>query len=123
MKWTRRMAARRGGMAGGNIRQARFEMIVVTGTIVARPGMAAEVLALSLEHVRRSRAEPGCLSHDVFVDPENPLRMFFFERWADEPALRAHFEVPASREFVRALKDLLAETTGTQIVRTEPIFR
>ena len=98
-------------------------MIVVTGTIVARPDTVAEVLALSLQHVHRSRAEPGCLSHDVFVDPENPLRMFFFERWADEPALRAHFEVPASRQFVRALKDLLAETTGAQIFRTEPVAR
>ena len=35
-------------------------MIIVTGSIVARAGSVDELLALSLEHVRRSRTEPGC---------------------------------------------------------------
>jgi quinol monooxygenase YgiN len=65
-----------------------------------------EVRRLSLEHVHRSRKEPGCISHAVHVDCENPLRLVFFEQWADRAALLAHFAVPASRDFVRALQPL-----------------
>lgn len=98
-------------------------MILVTGAILARPESYDEVLRLSLEHVARSRAEPGCISHAVHVDCENALRLFFFEQWRDEDALRAHFAVPASRQFVRALRELIDETTGTQIYHAEPIAR
>jgi quinol monooxygenase YgiN len=76
--------------------------VVVTGSICSRPDRIDELLALSLEHVRRSRKEPGCLAHAVHRDVENPLRLVFVEEWADRDALRAHFAVPASRAFVKA---------------------
>jgi quinol monooxygenase YgiN len=98
-------------------------MIIVTGTILARQDSFAQVLKLSREHVERSRKEDGCISHDVHVDTENPLRLFFFERWRDEGALRAHFAVPASREFVKGLRGLIVETSGTEIWRAEKIER
>lgn len=98
-------------------------MILVTGSVLARPETFEEVLRLSLEHVERSRLEDGCVSHDVHVDCQNPLRLFFFEQWRDEPALRAHFAVPESRAFVKALRTLEVETTGTHIFRAEPIPR
>src|SRR5215467_16152438 len=83
-------------------------MIVVTGSVTARTDSFDEVRRLSLEHVRRSRSEPGCISHSVHVDCENPLRLVFIEQWADRAALAAHFAVPASRNFVRALGPLAA---------------
>jgi quinol monooxygenase YgiN len=81
-------------------------MIVVTGSVTAREDSFAEVRQLSLEHVHRSRKEAGCISHAVHVDCENPLRLVFIEQWADRAALSAHFAVPASRDFVRALRPL-----------------
>ena len=65
-------------------------MIVVTGSVTARADSFDEVRKLSLEHVHRSRTEPGCISHAVHVDCENPLRLVFFEQWADRAALLAH---------------------------------
>jgi quinol monooxygenase YgiN len=47
--------------------------------------------------MRVSRAEPGCISHAVHIDCENPLRFVFVEQWAGKQALMAHFQVPASR--------------------------
>ena len=76
--------------------------VVVTGSILSHPERIDELLALSLEHVRRSRTEPGCLSHAVHRDVEDPLRLVFVEEWADRAALLAHFAVPASRAFVKA---------------------
>ena len=76
--------------------------VVVTGSIQAQPAHVDELLRLSLEHVRRSRTEPGCISHAVHRDVEDPLRLVFVEEWADRAALLAHFAVPASRAFVKA---------------------
>ncbi len=66
-------------------------MIVVTGSVTARQDSFNEVRRLSLEHVHRSRAEPGCISHAVHVDCENPLRLVFIEQWADRAALAGAF--------------------------------
>ena len=90
-------------------------MIVVTGSVTARADSFDEVRKLSLEHVRRSRTEPGCISHAVHVDCENPLRLVFFEQWADRAALLAHFAVPASRDFVRALQSLADQAAAIEL--------
>lgn len=95
-------------------------MIVVTGSIVATPGTVDELLALSLAHVRRSRSEPGCLSHAVHRDAENPLRLVFVETWTDRPALLAHFAVPESRGFVDAATALASEPPAIAIYDAEP---
>src|SRR3954466_4922004 len=90
-------------------------MIVVTGSVEARHDTFDEVLKLSLEHVHRSRREPGCISHAVHVDCENPLRLMFIEQWSDRAALLAHFAVPASRDFVRALQPLAASASTLEL--------
>src|SRR3954463_1598157 len=90
-------------------------MIVVTGSVTARKDSFDEVCRLSLEHVHRSRTEPGCISHAVHVDCEDPLKLVFFEQWADRAALLAHFAVPASRDFVRSLQTLAAAATTIEL--------
>ena len=94
-------------------------MIIVTGTVTARRETLAALRELSLEHVRRSRAEPGCLLHSVHHDVEDPLRLVFIEHWQDRAALDAHFRVPASTEFVTALTELAAEPPTMQIYEAE----
>jgi quinol monooxygenase YgiN len=94
-------------------------MIVVTGSVTTRQDSFDEVRKLSLEHVHRSRTEPGCLSHAVHVDCANPLRLVFIEQWADRAALVAHFAVPASRNFVRALQPLAGSAPSIEIYDAE----
>jgi quinol monooxygenase YgiN len=91
------------------------QMIVVTGSVTARQDSFDEVRRLSLEHVDRSRGGPGCVSHAVHVDCENPLRLVFFEQWADRATLLAHFAVPASRDFVKSLQSLAAAATTIEL--------
>jgi quinol monooxygenase YgiN len=109
------------GMRAGAQRGQR--MILVTGSIIARADAFDDVLRSCLEHVERSRKEPGCISHDVHVDCQNPMKLFFFEQWADEAALRTHFAVEGSKAFVRSLKGRIVETSGTKIYRAEAIPR
>jgi quinol monooxygenase YgiN len=98
----------------------KVDMILVLGAVVARPDAIEEALRHSLEHVRRSRAEPGCLSHAVHRDAENPLRLVFVERWESREALVTHFAVPASNEFVRAVRRLSSEPPTIEIYDAAP---
>jgi quinol monooxygenase YgiN len=84
-------------------------MIIVTGAVKSKPGALQEVLRLSLEHVRRSRLEPGCLLHSVHQDVEDANRVVFVEHWADRDALMTHFGVAESRAFAKALNALAIE--------------
>jgi quinol monooxygenase YgiN len=85
-------------------------VIIVTGSITAQDEHVEEVERRSLEHVRRSRGEPGCLLHSVFV-----------EHWADADALRTHFAVPASGEFVVAAAALASEPPVISVFTAEPM--
>jgi quinol monooxygenase YgiN len=96
-------------------------MLIVTGSILARQDSFEELRALSLQHVHRSRREPGCLSHAVHVDCENPLRLVFIEEWEGREALLAHFAVPESRGFVKSARALAAEATPIAIFEAQKI--
>jgi quinol monooxygenase YgiN len=96
-------------------------MIIVTGTVLARDGYFDDVLSLALAHVKRSRREPGCISHAVYRDLDEPLRLQFVERWADMAALKTHFAVPASGETVRAMAALCAEKPTMQIYEASEV--
>lgn len=98
-------------------------MIIVTGTVLAKPGEFDAVLKIATEHVLRSRGEPGCISHAVFRDTEEPLRLQFVERWEDMAALQVHFAVPASGEMVRALAALCSEPPTMQIYEASEVVR
>ena len=84
-------------------------MILVIGSLTAQAGRYEEALALSQEHVARSRAEPGCVAHAVHRDTENPNRLVFVEEWLDQASLQQHFKVPASRAFAKALGELASQ--------------
>jgi len=90
-------------------------MIIVLGSFIAAPGHLEEALALSQEHVERSRAEPGCLAHAVHRDVEHAQRLVFVEQWRDMAALQQHFRVPASRAFAKALATMAAEPPSMQL--------
>lgn len=96
-------------------------MIIVTGSVTATPAALPEVLRLAVEHVHRSRLEPGCLLHSVHQDVENPNRVVFLEHWLDRDALRVHFGVAESREFAKALRALASEASTLEIYEAEHV--
>lgn len=96
-------------------------MLIVTGSVRARPDTIERVLALSLEHVRRSRQEPGCLLHSVHRDAEDPMRLVFLEHWVDADALREHFQVSASGVFVTEVAALADGSPEMAIYDARPL--
>jgi quinol monooxygenase YgiN len=95
-------------------------MIVVLGSIVAKPDTFDALKRLGLEHVHRSRTEPGCVSHAVHVDTENPMKLVFVEKWKDAAALATHFKVKASIDFVTKGREMGAEAPTIEIYEALP---
>lgn len=90
-------------------------LIIVTGDIVANAGQFDALFAETRAHSARSRAEPGCLSHDCFQDPDNPDRIVFVERWRDEAALQAHFATPGIAQLLAAIGEHADERGNIQV--------
>ena len=94
-------------------------MIIVWGRAEAQPEHLQEVVRLGLEHVQRSRKEPGCLLHSAQHDVENANAVVFYEEWRDMEALQAHFKVPESGQFLAALAPLLEREPEMKIFEAE----
>jgi quinol monooxygenase YgiN len=95
-------------------------MIVVIGKVTVRPDAVDRALEVSLEHVHRSRTEPGCLLHSVHRDVEDPNTLVFLEQWEDDAALQAHFAVPESLAFVTALSEVAAKPPSMDLYEASP---
>jgi quinol monooxygenase YgiN len=80
-------------------------MIIVTGSVTAKPGSFEALLEASLAHVHRSRTEDGCISHAVRIDSEDPMKLVFFEEWRDMAALQAHLVTPGIADLLAAFKE------------------
>lgn len=96
-------------------------MIIIIGSVMTNTSNRAEIEQLCVEHCRRSRAEPGCLAHNVHADCEDPNRLVFLELWADTGAVKAHFSVPASSAFVQRITQLSDVEPTIQIYRADEV--
>ncbi|MHA6333583.1 putative quinol monooxygenase [Qipengyuania sp. CAU 1752] len=96
-------------------------MIIITGSVTVQAEKREDALALGCEHSARSRGEAGCLAHNCHVDAEDPLRLHFFEKWADAAAVKAHFAVPESRQFMQQMGAFAKAAPDLQIYRAETV--
>ena len=96
-------------------------MIVITGDVRVAAEDLDQALRVSLEHVHRSREEPGCVSHAVHQDAEDPTHLVFFEEWSDIDSVRAHFAVPASLEFVEQISVLATEPPRLRVLEADEV--
>ncbi|AGH42479.1 hypothetical protein C427_0369 [Paraglaciecola psychrophila 170] len=62
-------------------------MIIITGDLLIKDGSMQQAMQACQKHVAHSRTEPGCISHCVYQDPENGLRLFFMNNGKTKLAL------------------------------------
>ncbi|AMO72296.1 putative quinol monooxygenase [Sphingorhabdus sp. M41] len=96
-------------------------MIIITASFISPSAKRADIITLCSEHSARSRAEPGCISHHIHADCDDPGRLFFHEEWQDEAAVAAHFAVPESGDFVKRLAVLVGERPEINLYRAEAV--
>ena len=96
-------------------------MYVVTVDFTVAPGQADAFLAAIVANARTSReVEPGCRQFDVCVDPDDPLQVFLYERYADEEAFAAHKASAHFRRFDALAKDWVLDKVVRIYARRDP---
>jgi quinol monooxygenase YgiN len=96
-------------------------MMIITGDLLIKEGYMQQALQASQKHVAHSRTESGCISHSVYQDPENTSRLFFYEQWADQASIDAHFALPSSQAFVAQVRTLVSVPPNLHIFNAEQI--
>jgi quinol monooxygenase YgiN len=96
-------------------------LIIVLGSVIVEEAKVSEALEQSKMHVARSRAEPGCISHAVYQDPEVKGKLVFVEKWQDQESLAQHFQVPASGEFVKSVSEYAVEPPSMSVFMAERV--
>lgn len=98
-------------------------MIVITGSVTAKPGAFELLKSEGLAHSARSRVEDGCLSHRCYIDADAPERLFFYEEWRDMAAVEAHFRHDDTGRIMAAIREHAAASEGPTLLEASPVRR
>jgi len=74
-------------------------MLVIAGHVKIDPAARDAGVAASVEMMRDTRAESGCISYTFSEDLEEPGTFRIFEEWESQEALDAHFASPHMAKF------------------------
>ena len=79
-------------------------MIIIQGHAQFGEGEIDRIRRDIVDMVDASRAEPGCLYYAIAIDALDPSRLHVAGRWADETALRKHYESGHIHAFLEAIE-------------------
>jgi quinol monooxygenase YgiN len=82
--------------------------------LTAKAGRRAELLRVLTNYAGTLDGEPGTLMFAVAADPNAEEDVFIWEEFADDAALRAHFEHDFFKALQWELADLLVEPAGAR---------
>ncbi len=68
------------------------DSVQIVAHIVAREGEETRVLAELEKLIEPTRAEPGCLKYELFVNKENPADFVFVEEYESDAAFQSHMD-------------------------------
>jgi quinol monooxygenase YgiN len=71
--------------------------VIVQGVFVVDPEERERFIEESIEGMRASRAESGCLEYVLAADPLDTVRVVLSERWESMELLQQHLKGSASR--------------------------
>ena len=83
--------------------------VTVIARIKAKADRAQRVKEELLKLLAPTRAENGCINFDMHQGATDHAQFLFHENWSSEAALKAHFETPHIKNWLRQAESLLAE--------------
>jgi quinol monooxygenase YgiN len=83
--------------------------VTVIARIKAKTGEVQRVKEELLKLLAPTRAENGCINFDMHQGAADHSQFLFHENWTSEAALKAHFETPHIKNWLRQAEGLLAE--------------
>jgi quinol monooxygenase YgiN len=84
-------------------------LLTIVARIKAKPGMEERTRQDLLGVLAPTRAESGCITFDLLIDPKDPTVFVLYENWKDQAALDAHFQQPYVKQVLKAYEETLAE--------------
>jgi len=100
-------------------------VILISAVMDIDPAHAERIILEARPLIEASQAEPGCLAYSWALDPLVPGRVHVFEKWTDEAALAAHFELPNYTEMRTQLRSAGPITSSSRKYRVdhdEPVY-
>jgi quinol monooxygenase YgiN len=73
-----------------------------------KPESVEDFMARLAQNAKGARAEPGCKTFDVSVDPNDRTSVMLYEVYADERAFEAHQQTAHFRKYLAEAVPLLA---------------
>lgn len=89
----------------------------IIATITAKPGSEPLVAQALRSLLEPTRAEPGCLSYELFRSSDDPAVFVFVEQWREQADLTAHQQTPHMAAAFAAAGEHLAEPPVIHEVR------
>jgi len=83
--------------------------VTVIARIRAKTDKVQQVRGELLKLLAPTRAENGCINFDMHQGVTDQSQFLFHENWTSEAALKAHFETPHIKNWLRVAEGLLAE--------------
>ncbi len=68
--------------------------VYVVARFLAKADKVEELKAALESLVEPTRKEEGCISYQIFQNNNDPNEFTFFEEWASQDAINAHFTTP-----------------------------
>jgi quinol monooxygenase YgiN len=90
--------------------------IIINAHIQAASGREAELRQQLQSLVAPSRREPGCLAYALHIDPQDPGKFMFYEKFASQAAIDSHLATPhfvALLSYLKNNEGLIASQTVT----------
>ena len=88
------------------------ETVRITGRLICPPEDIEAVRAGLVEHIRLSRAEPGCVSFEITEDPHAPGLFHVAEVFRDAAAFEAHRARAASSDWAAVSHNVARDLNG-----------
>ena len=80
--------------------------VTIIARFRAKPGQQARLLQELARLPAPTRAEAGCISYDLHQSQSDPGLFVFYENWASQAALDAHFKTPHLQAILKLVPEL-----------------
>jgi quinol monooxygenase YgiN len=83
------------------------EPLTIIARVRAKAGQESRLRQELQRLLAPTRAEAGCISYDLHQSQSDPALFVFYENWASQAALDAHFQTPHLQAVLKLVPDLV----------------
>ena len=77
----------------------------IIAQVFIKPEHVDAFLASTTDLIAKSRAEEGCITYNLYQDPNDSTKLLFFEEWKNQAAIDFHFETEHFKNFGKMLEE------------------